>query len=123
MKPEKYKYSYEKRLKYDGKCWEHFFCILTSWGGVHLYISEYYDSDKKLEYFSGLESHYRVPPEYMKDMAPSHNECWLIKCPCWHDGTSLYAQEHFLPIFLQSDHKAVFDALTIYCDDNKTEEL
>lgn len=117
----KFKYKYEKTLKYDGKCWDHNFCVLTYWGGVNLHIAEYFDSNKILNYSCGLESHYRNPPEYMKYDAPSHEHCWLLKCPCWHDGTSLYAQEHFLPMFLNTSHEVIFTALTQYCDEQVKE--
>jgi len=37
----------------------------------------------------GIELHYQIPPDYMDDQAPSHQDCWLLNSPCWHDGSSL----------------------------------
>lgn len=51
-------------------------------------------------YYGGLEIHYRAPPDYMRDAEPSHKECWLLKAPCWHDGSSLCASETIIPFWL-----------------------
>ncbi len=48
---------------------------------------------------AGLEIHRRSPSEYQKDYAPSFDECHILKCPCWHDGTTLYAEDHLLPLW------------------------
>lgn len=36
----------------------------------------------------GLEFHSRTP---VRNEAPAHVDCHVLKCPCWHDGTSMYA--------------------------------
>jgi hypothetical protein len=48
----------------------------------------------------GIEMHYRTPPDYMSDQAPSHEHCRLLDAPCWHDGSSLYASEVLIPYAL-----------------------
>jgi hypothetical protein len=49
------------------------------------------------------------------DRAPSHKDCWLIGGQCWHDGTSLYAEEHVWPVIglcLQSgNHETAWEVL------------
>lgn len=71
---------------------------------LHIHITDR-GEDRGLDafgsrYYGGLECHYRKPPEYMADdAAPSHSECWLLKAPCWHDGTSLYASEVIIPFW------------------------
>ena len=80
-------------------------------GAVHLHISRYSSSESGLMYSGGLEYHYRSPPDYMKDKPPSHDECQILKCPCWHDGTSLYASEVYQPMFLRNDHEGIFRQL------------
>ena len=61
----------------------------------------------------GLEIHRRAPQSV--DEAPSQTKCWLLGCACWHDGTSLYAEEHLWPIiesYLRtSDHETIFRLL------------
>jgi len=65
-------------------------------GALHLRITDLGEkSDPR--YSGGLEIHYRTPPEHMADDAPSHDDCWLLKCPCWHDGSSLYVRDVVIP--------------------------
>ena len=60
--------------------------------------------------FGGLEMHYRTAPDYMDRKHPSHEHCHVIDGPCWHDGTSLYAHDVIIPIWLQAphDHRSMF---------------
>ena len=51
---------------------------------------------------AGVETHYASAPDYMDGEAPSHENCWILGGPCWHDGTSLWASEHWLPHFRTS---------------------
>lgn len=48
---------------------------------------------------AGLEKHSRTPFEYSDKSKPDHADCWLIGGPCWHDGTSLWASEYWMPNF------------------------
>lgn len=48
----------------------------------------------------GVEYHYRHPTEYMgDDYSCTHEHCWMLSGKCWHDGTSLWASEHWIPMF------------------------
>jgi hypothetical protein len=49
----------------------------------------------------------------MAEQAPSQDKCWLLHCPCWHDGTSLYASETVIPFWLVAphDHERMFQFL------------
>ena len=104
---------------------------------IHLHISDYgedhlkqYNTDR---YGGGLEIHYRQPPNYMRVDAPSTDDCWLLKCPCWHDGSSLQASELWIPrwLFDKNNHDGMFLGLRrryneVFCveedeeDDNAT---
>lgn len=97
--------------------WEHQWAIVGFGGGAHLHIRPYV-RDGITEYSAGLEMHFAAPPVYSKDKAPSHVPCWLIKVPCWHDGTSLYAQEYFVPLFRrgQPDHELIFGEMERWAD-------
>jgi hypothetical protein len=90
-------------------------------GGIHLHITvtENYGPS------GGIEFHHRVPPEYMQDDAP-HEKCSVIAGPCWHDGSSMYATEHWIPLWEASphDHEGMFRRLEMEYEDrfNKEEE-
>ena len=68
-------------------------------GGVHILIFEsvYHGM---LRYSGGREVHSKAPFDYAPQSEPSHEQCWLIKCPCWHDGSSLYVSETVVPYWL-----------------------
>lgn len=102
-------YKYTQQFGTPRHCWT---CI-GSKGALHLHISGPHKYDGRENWGCGLETHYRQPPEYMVDDAPSHEKCWLIGVPCWHDGTSLYAEEHYLPLWLSNPHghDAMFEHL------------
>jgi hypothetical protein len=84
--------------------WEHSYELIGRHGGLHFHVLEHGAEMLKQgcdPFGAGLEVHYRQPPDGMAGLPPSHDECWLLKCPCWHDGTSLYAQETLLPMWEQ----------------------
>jgi len=90
--------------------WMHRYTMLTCHGAVDLWVNEM----KTLEGWArsgGLETHYNSPPTYMKNHAPHHQECWLTKLPCWHDGTSLYVEENILPYWQPGKHDFIFNEL------------
>lgn len=102
-------YTYTKRYSSPNHQW----VLVGARGAIHLHISGPHRFDGEESFSAGLEMHYRQPPDYMANSAPSHDECQILKCPCWHDGTSLYAQERFLPRWLSdpNNHDAMFAAL------------
>lgn len=90
--------------------WGASFEAIGAKGAVHYHVSRC-TLHGQLHYSSGLEFHYRTPPDYMQDKPPSHDECPLLKAPCWHDGTSLYAAETYEPLFLQGCYDVIFHFL------------
>ena len=80
---------------------------------IELHITGLHRFDGVETWGAGLEAHYRSPPAYMANQAPSHRQCWLLGCPCWHHGTSLYAQDVFLPAWQVAphDHEGMFRRL------------
>ena len=79
----------------------HTYSVVGAPGGVHLHITDYGDEwveEYGYRYSGGIEIHYRQPPEYMRDDAPSHDNCWLLNAPCWHDGSSLQVTEYWAPL-------------------------
>ena len=106
------RYTYEDRSGFRYHTWS---CIGAR-GGLHLHITEHPDADRSdpLSRFSGgIEVHYRQPPEHAGDSAPSSDDCWLLRCPCWHDGSSTAARERWIPLWQSdpNDHGGMFRAL------------
>jgi len=86
-------------------------------GGISFHVSLWEGKDAaKHEKFGGpscgLEFHHSFDPTGGME-APHHACCWLLKGPCWHDGTSLYASETVWPIVrsMMPDHAAIFRLL------------
>jgi hypothetical protein len=106
------KYTYED----DGFAKRHVWICIGVAGALHLHISEIKQRPGEPEdwkYSGGIEVHYRAPPDYMSEDAPSHDRCWLLKAPCWHDGSSLQATEAWIPLWRASpnDHDHMFALL------------
>jgi hypothetical protein len=96
----------------------HVYTVIGARGAIHFHVSDMgekqvkeYNLDQRFS--GGLECHYRTPPDYMAHSAPSQDKCWLLCCPCWHDGTSLYASEIIIPFWLgnPNDHERMFNFL------------
>ncbi len=102
METYRCKYEYSRRHGNPFHVWS----LIGAHGGLHLHIGEFAED-------SGIEVHYRTPPDYMENQPPSDDHCWLLKTPCWHDGSSLQATEVWIPLWksLNGDHDAMFDAL------------
>ena len=91
----------------------HSWTIIGALGGIHVHISVYAKEGGRVEHSGGIEVHYRTPPDYMRKNAPSQDKCWLIGCPCWHDGSSLYVSERVIPFWecAPHDHERMFKFL------------
>lgn len=111
----KYRSKYELQDRYGS--WQHVWTVIGRHGAIHFHVSDMGEETANKHgldrYSGGLEVHYRVPPDYMAEDAPSQDNCWLIGCPCWHDGTSLYASEYLIPLWLcdPHNHKRMFEIL------------
>lgn len=104
----KCEYTYSKPYGSEKHCWV---CIGRH-GAMHFHAyGPFLHLDS--EWSGGLETHYREPPDYMTNDAPTHDHCHILKTPCWHDGTSSYAREQLIPDWLadRHNHDAVFDML------------
>lgn len=57
----------------------------------------------------GVEFHYRSPKSYMReDYGCTHEYCWILGGKCWHDGTSLWASEYWIPLLERQGEDAVW---------------
>ncbi len=59
----------------------------------------------------GVEYHCRTAPDYMRDKTASHTHCFVLGGPCWHDGTSLWASEHWIPLLEREGEDAIWREL------------
>jgi len=94
----------------------HRWSVVGPKGGLHLRITDYGERANRLgpRYDSGLEVHWRTPLWSTRDEAPIADHCWLLQCPCWHDGSSLIATEKWIPKWLADphNHDAIFEELS-----------
>ena len=99
------KYIYTNRWDTPSHRWE----IIDPDGGIHFHVQIRTKEPHPYE-ACGLEFHSRTPRG--EATAPDHLRCPLLEGPCWHDGTSLYAQETLWPVIRMhlecGDHDAVF---------------
>lgn len=114
--PRKYRYAY--KATFFAGSWRHSYELIGARGGINVHFSGPHRYDNQDNWAAGIEFHYRQPPDYMKDDAPSHNRCWLLECPCWHDGSSMWAQERFLPLFIAGCHDAIFRGMVNAADEH-----
>jgi len=89
--------------------WRHSYVVEGANGAMEFTVSQLMlsSSDKnKREWSAGLEAHYAYPQE---GKPPDHAFCQAISFrPCWHDGTSLYAQERLLPQWIECGEDPVY---------------
>jgi len=53
----------------------------------------------------GVEAHLSAPRGY------KHEHCDILNAPCWHDGTSLWASEHWIPMYQACGEEWVYQEL------------
>lgn len=111
--PTKFKYRYVTKLSFGR--WDHSYELIGAHGGLILRVSGPHQYNGADNWSAGLELHSRTP--LYGDTAPDHDMCWLLNCPCWHDGTSSWAQEYFLPMVLNGDHDRIFRAMATRADE------
>jgi hypothetical protein len=96
-----HKYTYTKTFGTPRHSWE----FRSAFGGIHFHVNEYKQNEA-----IGLEYH-----SVTGKGAPDHIDCPITGGRCWHDGTSLYAEERLwqtVKEYLRSgDHDAVFSLL------------
>lgn len=66
-------------------------------GGIHIWGQFIEESSFGEKCYGGIEIHSNNPL-YGDEDEPSQKDCWLIKGPCWHDGSSLYFSENIQPL-------------------------
>lgn len=114
--PGHYRYNYQQCIRLDVV--EHMFELIGAKGGCHLHLTDYGKAGERSEfhqerYSGGIEMHYRSARNSGRpDTPPDHDYCPLIKCPCWHDGSSLWVSENILNVLGEGN---LTDDLMQYC--------
>lgn len=92
-----------KRLMFVGK--KVIFAVVGDRAAVHFWVLPNYDNESESR--GGVEFH--IQPT--RDEQPDHAHCWLLGKPCFHYGSSLYAEEKLIPLFHFCAHKGEYDAV------------
>ena len=74
--------------------------------------------------YGGVEAHYneKSKPDYFKD-EPCRENCEFNGGKCWHDGTSLWASEYWIPYIMPRGTDAIWKELEYeYIKRNSEEE-
>lgn len=121
--PEGLFWEYRLSLR-SGRYPVHTWILSGERGAIHAHCTRDI-SNYRQEWLGGIECHYAEPPDYMRDKEPSHELCWLIHKPCWHDGTSLGFSEQIAPYlsshtnaFDESDHTCVLSVMRHWYEAN-----
>ena len=106
-KYSRHKYTWERPFTSVRHDWS----FVTADGGLNFHVSltpGYGDT-------AGLEFHHTEAARYAPNDAPDHIDCPLTGGRCWHDGTSLYADEYVWPVVQErlraGDHESIFAIL------------
>lgn len=108
----RYRCKYEFAFRYGSP--HHSWTVLGAFGAVHFHVLDCGKAKATPDRYSGgIEIHYRNLPPGRADIPPTHDQCWLLKAPCWHDGSSLQAEETWIPMWLHApnNHVRMFAAL------------
>lgn len=66
-------------------------------GAVHVWAQFMEKPSFGEKCYGGIEVHSKTPL-YGENDPPSHDNCWLLNGPCWHDGSSLWFSENIQPM-------------------------
>lgn len=84
---------WQYRVTMRGGRLTHEWSLVNEHGGIHVHaaLSEFRGEHS---WIGGIECHWASAPDFMNPEKPSHEHCWLLGKPCWHDGSSLYFSEY-----------------------------
>jgi hypothetical protein len=102
----------ERRMMLNKHKWN--FAVIGKKGAVHFWRfapqgEEAFLSDLE-RVGAGIEQHSRTPL-CEENKPPDHQRCWLTEGPCWHDGSSLYAEEVYMPLWFSCNVHGDYEPL------------
>lgn len=75
----------------------HKWSVVGKDGGVHVWATDNrdkYPNGYEFEgLYGGIECHRRKPADYQEGREADFDNCWLLRGPCWCDGSSLQFEE------------------------------
>lgn len=98
-------FGYEQQDGFGGEP-SHVWWIKDDRGAVHIWARISRLDGFPTEWIGGVECHWAECPEgsgWFNPQSPSQSDCWLLKGPCWHDGSSLYFRERIAPYLPHPD--------------------
>lgn len=94
-------------------------CVTGEFGSLSFWFTEY-PKDYELAHgelgYGGVETHYneKSKPEYLQ--GNGRDDCMCNVGKCWHDGTSLWASEYWIPHVLPRGDKFIWETLEFNYD-------
>lgn len=103
MIPDDWKAVYQYNAILRGGRVTHQWCLSSEKGAIHIHGCLSALEGLPTEWLGGIETHLPHPFDYGSQDTPSHDHCWLLQAPCWHDGTSLGFSENVAPYLPETD--------------------
>lgn len=78
---------------------EQHYVVIGDEGAIHFHLMESSEDSRKIfgeRYWGGIEIHSK---KQMYDWSeqPTSDNCWILGCQCWSDGSSLMATDWYIP--------------------------
>lgn len=90
------------------------FAVVGDAGAIHFWVDTEDVSSEHTEepgyVMCGIEQHSRKPM-YASQAEPTHDPCWILKGPCYHDGGTGPARDYLLPMFIDCNRLGDFEPL------------
>lgn len=96
-----------ERRKWNKRGQDHF-AVIGERGAIEFHY--FLDSVGSGHLTGGVETHSRQPRDYDRP-EPHFDKCWTLNGPCWTDGSSLWAEEYWIPMFLALGEPWVWERL------------
>lgn len=93
--PDEFVWQYHVFLR--AKRPEHIWILSNGGNAIHV-SARTSEWNHRFEWSGGIECHWSVAPEWVKESEPHHEHCWILGGPCWHDGSSLYFSDNIAPM-------------------------
>ncbi|MCF0075463.1 hypothetical protein LZD49_33600 [Dyadobacter sp. CY261] len=93
-------------------------CVTGEYGSLSFWVSAH-TSELSLSWgethYGGVENHYneKSKPSYLDESA-KHTDCNYNGGLCYHDGSSLWAEEHWIPYILPRGNEGIWQELEHY---------
>lgn len=90
-------------------------CVTCSHGSISFWYAECSEESKMIfgdKGYGGVETHYneKSKPDYL-GVGSFHEQCMQNNGKCWHDGTSLWASEYWIPYVMPNGDEAIWRKL------------